>query len=174
MHILLGILGVIGSLGMLLWRIKMASDAAKDIAQTAQGAKNYLRRRRWEKRATADPLKDMEDPREAAATMMAALAAYDSTISEREEKTILHEIKTNFDTDDRLASELLAHGRWLSKDAGDLNSFLSHLMPPIMRHLGPKEKNDLLTMLTNVANANGEASDLEKDAILFVKRHMGI
>ena len=152
----------------------MASDAAKDIAETAQGAKNYFRRRRWEKRATADPIKDMEDPREAAATMMAALASYDGAISEREEQTILAEIKTNFETDDKMAAELLAHGRWLSKDAGDLNSFFSRLLPPIMRHLGPKEKHDLLSMLEKVGNANGEASDLEKDAILFVKRHMAL
>ena len=174
MHILLGILGFIGGLGMLLWRIKMASDAAKDIAETAQGAKNYFRRRRWEKRATADPIKDMEDPREAAATMMVALASYDKAISEREEHTIIEEIKTNFQADDNLAAELLAHGRWLSKDVGDLNSFLSRLMPPIMRHLGPREKHDLLKMLENVANANGEASDLDKDAIQFVKRHMAL
>ena len=174
MAILIELLGLIGGLGFLLWRIKMASDAAKDIAETAQGAKNYMRRRRWEKRAKADPIKDMDDPREAAATMMAALASYDGVMSEREEEAILHEIKTHFGASDNMAAELLAHGRWLSKDAGDLNAFFSRLMPPIVRHLGSKEKHELLSMLNNVANANGEASDLEKDAILFVKRHLGI
>ncbi len=174
MHILLALLGVLGGLGMLLWRIKMASDAARDIAETAQGAKNYLRRRRWEKKANADPLKDIDDPRIAATVMMAALASYDGAMSEREETTILREIRTRFQTDDKTATELLAQGRWLAKDAGDLNSFFSRLMPPIIRHLGPKEKADLLTMLQTVANTNGEASALENDAILFVKRHLGL
>ena len=174
MAILIELLGLIGGLAFLLWRIKMASDAAKDIAETAQGAKNYMRRRRWEKRAMADPIKDMDDPREAAATMMTALASYDGVMSEREENVILQEMKKHFGADDHMAAELLAHGRWLSKDAGDLNAFLSRLMPPLVRHLGPKEKHDLLGMLNNVANANGEASDLEKDAILFIKRHLGV
>ena len=116
----------------------------------------------------------MDDPREAATTMMAALASYDGIMREKEEQAILHEIKTNFDASDEIATELLAHGRWLSKDMGDLNAFLSRLLPPIVRHLGPKEKNDLITMLTNVTTANGEASDLEKSAVQFVKRHLGV
>ncbi len=174
MHILLGILGFIGGLGMLLWRIKMASDAAKDIASTANDAKNYMRRRRWQKKAAADPIKDINDPRESAATILAALASYDGAISEAEEKIILREIKSAFQTSDDVAIELLAHGRWLSKDSGDLNAFISRLLPPIVRHCAQKEKHDLLGMMERVTVANGAASDLEKDAILFVKRHLGL
>jgi len=174
MHILLGLLGILGGIGVFLWRLKMASEAAKEIASTAKDAKNYMRRRRFEKKANADPLKDIDDPREAATTMMAALAAYDGVMSEREEAVILTEIQSKFDANKQLSAELLAHGRWLSKDAGDLNSFFAKLLPPIARHCGLKEKNDLISMLENVASANGETSALEKDAILFVKRHLGI
>ena len=174
MHILLAILGAIGTIGMLLWRIKMAADAAKDIASSAKDAKNYMRRRRWEKKAAADPIKDINDPREAAATILAALASYDGTMSETEETTILQEIKAAFQTDDKMATELLAHGRWLSKDSGDLNAFISRLLPPIVRHCSDREKHDLLTMMEHVSSANGTISDLEKDAILFVKRHLGL
>ena len=174
MHILLGILGFIGGLAMLLWRIKMASDAAKDIASTANDAKNYMRKRRWQKKAAVDPIKDINDPREAAATILAALASYDAAISESEETVILQEIKSAFQTSNDVAIELLAHGRWLSKDAGDLNAFISRLLPPIVRHCSQKEKHDLLGMMERVASANGSASDLENDAIFFVQRHLGL
>ena len=174
MHILLGILGAIGTIGMVLWRIKLAMDAAKGIATSAKDAKNYMRRRRWEKKAAADPIKDINDPREAAATIMAALAAYDGRISEAEEQVILQEIQSNFQTSKEFAIELLAHGRWLSKDSGDLNAFISRLLPPIVRHCSQKEKQDLINMMERVASANGSASDLENDAILFVKRHLGL
>lgn len=174
MHILLGILGFIGGLGMLLWRIKLATDAARSIAGTAIDAKNYMRRRRFEKRADADPLEDIDDPREAAAIMMAALACYDGTMSEREEKIILDEIQNQFNADKNIAIELLAHGRWLAKDVGDLNSFFARLLPSITRHCAPKEKRDLISMLENVASADGDPSDLEKDAILFVRRHLDV
>ena len=96
----------------------MASEATREIASTAKDAKNYLRRRRWEKKANADPIKDMDDPREAATTMMAALASYDGVMSEREETVILNAIQNNFNADEKLATELLAHGRWLAKEAG--------------------------------------------------------
>ena len=174
MHILLAILGAIGTIGMLLWRIKMAADAAKHIAGTAKDAKNYMRRRRFEQKAAADPIKDVNDPREAAATILSALASYDGAMSDAEEAIIMQEIKTVFQTDDEMATQLLAHGRWLSKDAGDLNAFISRLLPPIVRHCSEREKHDLLSMMERVTTANSSPSDLEKDAILFVKRHLGL
>ncbi len=174
MHILLGILGFIGGLGMLLWRIKMAVDAAKNIASTANDAKNYMRKRRWQKKAAADPIKDINDPRESAAAILAALASYDGAMSDAEEAVILREIKSAFQTSDDVATELLAHGRWLSKDSGDLNAFISRLLPPIVRHCSQTEKQDLLAMMERVILANGSASDLEKDAILFAKRHLAL
>ncbi len=174
MHILLAILGFIGTIGMVLWRIKMAADAAKGLASTAKDAKNYMRSKRFEKKAAADPIKDVNDPREAAATIMVALAAFDGPISKAEETVIQQEIQTSFDASNEAAIELLAHGRWLAKDCGDLNTFISRLLPPIVRHCSMKEKHDLITMMEHVAAANGPPGDLEKDAIGFTKRHLGL
>ena len=174
MHILLAILGFIGTVGMVLWRIKMAADAAKGLASTAKEAKNYMRRRRFEKKAAADPIKDVNDPREAAATIMVALAAFDGPMSKAEETIIQQQIKSSFETSDEIAIELLAHGRWLAKDCGDLNAFISRLLPPIVRHCSLKEKQELITMMEHVASANGPPGDLEKDAISFTSRHLGL
>lgn len=174
MHILLGLLGILGTIGMILWRIKMAVDAAKHIAKTAGDAQKYMQGKRLQKEAAADPFKDIKDPRISATAILTALASHDGVISECAKNTIIHELKTNLETSELIASQLLDHGRWLSKDRDDLNSFISRLLPPIVRHCSQQEKHDLIRMMKNVASANGEISHIETNAILFVTRHLGL
>ena len=179
MHILLGILGVIGSIltscsGALKWPRK---QRARDIASSAKDAKNYLRRRRWEKKANADPIKDMNDPREAAATMMAALASYDGAMSEREETVILDEIGKAIST----LTENSPQNCWrmaagCQRMLAISTAFFAKLLPPINRDTSaPRNITDLHHHAGKCRQRQwSEASDLEKDAILFVKRHLSI
>lgn len=162
MHILLAIVGAIGAIGVLLWRMQMAANATRDIVETAQDAGRFFRSWRWRKKANANPLDLIEDPREAAAAMMVAAAQYDGSLSAREEAAIMAEMRYHFEADEKTARDLLARGRWLAKDASDLGQTFHRASAAVRKRCTPKELNDLVTMLREVAKADGAPSDVVK------------
>ncbi len=171
MHILLGILSAIGVIGVILWRINMAANTANELAGAARDAKGLFRRWRWQRKHDADLLAAIDDPREAAVAMMMAIAEFDGTLSERERDVIISQMMDNFEIDEKLAGELLARGRWLAKDVGDISSFLRRLTPPIDQICSDREKRELINMLQTVAKADGTASDVVEHAIDRLRHH---
>ncbi len=160
MHILLAIVGALGAIGVLLWRMQMAANATRDIVESAHDAGRFFRSWRWRRKANANPLDLIEDPREAAAAMMVAAAQYDGSLSAREEAAIVAEMKYHFEADEKTARDLLARGRWLAKDANDLGQTFHRASAAVRRRCTLKELDDLVGMLREVAKADGEASDV--------------
>jgi uncharacterized tellurite resistance protein B-like protein len=174
MAYLMAFLAAFGAVGLILWRIKMAADATRDLAEAAHDARNFVRRTRWKSRQAAGRKPVPEDPRLAAAAMMAAIAETDGALSEAERAAILGEITMRFALSENDAEALLAEGRWLSKDAGDLASFLRHMDPPVRAVCSDQEQRDLITMLTAVAEAEGEADPIAAQAIDTLRRALGV
>jgi len=174
MAFVLAILGGLGAVALVLWRIKMAADATRDIVEAADVARKYVRRTRWKSRRKAGRPAEPDNPRAAAAAMMAAVAEADGALTEAETSAILEEMTTRFKLAAGDAEALLAEGRWLSKDAGDLSSFLRRMEPPIRAACTEQERRELLAMLATVAEANGPADPIASQAIETLRRSLGI
>lgn len=174
MPYLLGLLGLIGTAAVILWRIKMAADAAKGIAEMAGDARKYIRRTGWQRRLRTGDRPEVSDPREAAAAMMAALAEADGALTERERTAILDQIERQFEYPRAQAEELLAFGRWLAKDVGDLASFLNRMGKPVLASCTEVERRELIGMLETVASADGRTSEIASDAIATLRRALGL
>jgi len=174
MPYLMAILGALGAVGLILWRIKMAADATRDIAEAAGDARKYVRRTRWKNRQKAGQKAVPDNPRSSAAAMMAAIAEADGALTEAETAAILGEMTTRFELSAGDAEELLAEGRWLSKDAGDLASFLRRIEPPVRAVCNDQECRDLIAMLTTVAESNGAADPIAAQAIETLRRSLGV
>lgn len=156
MHILAGLVSLLTVTGIVLWRLHMASQAARDLADMAGGVQKHIRKRRWQKKL-GDPLREVDDPRLAATAMMVALAQTDSPLSEREETVITAQVRSYFDADDKLAAELLAHARWLVRDTTDPENCFLKVRPIILKSCGPKERSELIDMMNAVAAAGSNA-----------------
>jgi uncharacterized tellurite resistance protein B-like protein len=174
MPYLMAILGALGAVGVILWRIKMAADATRDLAEAAGDARKFVRRTRWKSRQKAGQSTVPDDPRTAAAAMMAAVAEADGALTEAETTAILGEMTSRFELAPAAADELLAEGRWLSKDAGDLSSFLRRMESPVRAVCTEQEKRDLIDMLTTVAGVEGEVDPIPAQAIETLRRSLGI
>lgn len=170
MHILAALVGIIGAVGVFLWRLNSAAEAAKGLAESADGIRGQLRRRQWAKKAEADPLKLVDDPRVAAAAMLIALAQSDGAITEAEQNAILTGIAESFDIDAKLAAELFAHARWTVRDVLDLDTCFRKLAPIILKTCGTREIEQLLDMANAVARAGGTPGDVERLAIERLQR----
>ncbi|MDH3232755.1 MAG: TerB family tellurite resistance protein [Alphaproteobacteria bacterium] len=174
MAFLLGIVGVLGTAAVVLWRIKMAADATRDIAEAAGDARKFVRRTRWKSRQKAGQKTVPDDPRSAATAMMAAVAEVDGALMEAETAAILKEIAIRFELSPADADELFAEGRWLSKYAGDLSSFLRRMEPPIRTGCTEQERRDLIEMLSTVAGCTGPADPIAAQAIETLRRSLGV
>ena len=159
MHILLALVSALGVLLFIIWRVSQAADAARDIAHAADDARGRLRRWSWRRRFNANSLDGLQDPREAAAAMLAAVASVDGAMSEKEMLAVKDEMTRHFGATPEQAEELLAHGRFLVRDRGDLSEIFRRLAPMIRAGCTPDERRDLIEMLGNVATAEGPAAE---------------
>lgn len=159
MHILLAILGAASTIGMILWRARGAAHAAHEVVDAAQGVRLFFRRTKWRKKVNTDMLKRIDDPREAAAAMMVAIAEQDGLLTQRMSETLIGMMKTEFQVAERQADELLQRGRWLAKDAGDLGQFLRRLSAPVRRHCTAAERAALQEMLLGSVDRDGASAD---------------
>jgi uncharacterized tellurite resistance protein B-like protein len=172
MSLLLGLLAIMGAAGALLWRMSNTADAARQVVDTADDAQGLLRRWLWRRKTRVDLLGEIQDPREAAACMMVAVAQTDGALSDREHTAIIEAMVQNFQSTTEDADAMFARARWLVRDAADAASCFTRLQSVIMKSLAEQERRDLITMLTTVATADGEIRQAERDAIARLREHL--
>ncbi len=170
MHILAILLSVLGALGFIFWRMHSASQAAREIIDTADEARGFWRRLQWGRKVSVNPLDAIEDPREAAAAMMVVLAQSDGEMTERERTAILGLLVETFQANGRQAEEFLAHARWLVRDSRDPDNCFRRVQALLRKKLQPGERRDLVAMLRKVADADGKPGAVETEAIRRLER----
>jgi uncharacterized tellurite resistance protein B-like protein len=170
MHILVAIVSILGIIGVILWRLHMATEAAKGLAETASDARGLVRRWRWQRKLARNPLDLIQDPREAAVAMMVAVAQSDGAMTDRERQVIVTELVARIGATERQAEELLAHGRWLTREVHDIDYCFDKLAPLIKRQCSPEQHHDVLEMLYSVASVEGRPGEIEGAALARVAR----
>lgn len=170
MHILAMLVAVLTAIGVILWRLRSAADATRELVDAANDAQSFFRRRSWQKKMLKSNIEAVQDSREAAVAMMVALAQSDGAMTERERDAIVFAIVKHLGATRAQAEEFLAYGRWLVKDINDVGTCFMKLTPMIQRTCSTGQINQLLTMLTSVTEADGPAGAIELDAIANLKR----
>ena len=115
-------------------------------------------------------LKAIDDPRLAAVVLMIQLVRTNGLLTRAERDTILALMSDPLGIGDReriyeQALQLTDRGRVFTPVAEEL-------VPLFRARLSLPERQQLIDMLTEVANAYGEASDLQREAIVRLKRHL--
>ena len=158
MQFLLFLLGVLVTIGIWSWRIRMAREGAHEAAKLAQSALNMPRKMAFRYKAGKNGLVLIEDPREAAAIMMMEVArARGGPLTERQTEVMDREIMHHFEFTQAEADELTAHAAWVTNSAPPPAETMRRLSQLIVTSsvLGPKEVVDLDTMLVAVSEAEG-------------------
>ena len=169
MHILGLIAAVMGTLGMVIWRLHRAAEAAKGLTDSVQELTSWWRRWQWLKKAQVDPITQVDDPRVAAVAMMVAVAQSDGVITDREQAEIRRQITAKFEAKGAAAEEMIVYARWLVRDVRDLDEGLRKLTP-VMRKLGAEQHRELVEMLGAVAAVAGPVGGIEVAAIERLER----
>ncbi|MDX2157045.1 MAG: TerB family tellurite resistance protein [Hyphomicrobiaceae bacterium] len=159
MGILAALGAAIGVILAVLWRMQAAAHATREIAEAASEVRGLFRSWSWRRKANVDPIDLIDDPREAAAVLMAAVAQADAALSERERTVMLMEMTRRFGATGEQAEELLARARWIVKDTTDPAAPMRRLTRLVQEKLGHKERAELVAMLEAVASADGCADE---------------
>lgn len=175
MHIILGLLTLVGVIALWVWRARMAAGAAREIGETAEDLQAAFRRYGYRRRAGKHPAENLDDPRLAAAGMMAAIARLDGDMSTERMNAIRVECRASFRLGDKEADEVAAFGRWIAEQSRDPDDAIRRLLK-IVRDKAPREAHeDVVGMLTRVASVEGGGpNELQADAITRVKRGLGL
>lgn len=158
MHILIGLLTLLGAIAVWYYRLKMIGGAARDIGRAAERVMNAPRKFAFMRRANQTGLKGVEDPREAASILM-VLVGGGSKLSPEARQTIEAETIKKFDLDAEEADALVTHALWMVRDVEVPTGVTMRMAQVVIATpgIGPKELVDLDEMLIAVSEANGAA-----------------
>ncbi len=118
-----------------------------------------------------DPLGQIGDPMLAATAMMCAVAGGGVDAVKRE---IQAQMCWHFRIDGETAEEIYAAALPLAGGPGDLTGFLPRLRGPIVACCNLRERENLIRMLTAVAEASGTPSDAQARAIDRLRPYLGL
>ncbi|HSF95751.1 MAG TPA: TerB family tellurite resistance protein [Thermohalobaculum sp.] len=175
MPFILGILGVLSVVALWYWRFKAAQDAAGEVAIAANDVRLAIRRFGYLRKHKTHPADCVEDPRLAAAGIVAAIASMDAPLSQAEIDRLTAEAGAVFGVDGAEAVDIAAFGRWIAGQCNTPDEAVRRLVKVVREKAGAEAGPDLLAMVEAVATADGGALDSdETDALLTIRRGLGM
>ncbi|MEL6289013.1 MAG: TerB family tellurite resistance protein [Pseudomonadota bacterium] len=157
MHIVAGLVTLLTVAGIAAYRFYLLSQSplGQGVADAAGEVRKGMRRRAWRKKL-GDPLRDVDDPRIAAAALMTALAQSDGALTARDEALLASQMQTAFGADAAAVGELGAYARWLVRDVTEPETCFLKVRRTLLEKCGPEERASLVGMLEKVANAGAD------------------
>ena len=168
MHILLGLVGILGTIGTLLWYFSRAKHGADDVIDTVERAAGAWRRHKFHGKAERPALETEDDPRAAAAALAVSLLQSCGQISAADEVRLQKEFETVMGVED--STDLLAYARWLVKDTVDPNTLTSRLAGLLIKELGEEQKIELVDMLTRLSGDD----PIQVQALSHLRTRLGL
>jgi DNA-binding transcriptional regulator of glucitol operon len=120
MHILFGLLAILGGLAFWWYRMKNVAEATSEMTDAAGRAWGKYKRYRFSKKAESSPVEAVEDPVAAATVMMIAMVKEENELTPAAEEAIRNEAVSVMKIDD--PEELMVFAKWVANHVQDANS----------------------------------------------------
>jgi uncharacterized tellurite resistance protein B-like protein len=156
MHILMGLVAILGVAGVWYWRLKAIKETTDDVTDMAGRAWGKWKRYKFRQKAEASPVEAVDDPVAAAVIMMIAVAAEEHPLTAEAETAIRNELVKTMGIAD--PTELMVFGKWVASHVEDANNVSLRYAKLWMRDLSPGERSDFVQMVRRVAAADGEVT----------------
>jgi uncharacterized tellurite resistance protein B-like protein len=156
MHILMGLVAILGGAAFWYWRVKAIKETADDVTDMAGRAWGKWKRYKFRKKAEASPVEAVDDPVAAAVIMMMAIAAEEHPFTQSAETAIRDAVVKTMGIAD--PTELMVFGKWVASHVEDANNVSLRYAKLWMRDLSQRERKDFLQMVRRVAAADGDVT----------------
>lgn len=167
MHIVMAILGVLGTAAFIVWRIHIASQAARDLADLAGEAANLPRKMRFRSKAKRRAVETIDDPREAAAVLIFGVAACAGPVSEPSRAAMTQDMAQLFEISEAEATELAARAAWHVGGMIDPLNVVNRLTDIVAEKAG----NAALSSLASIIQASAARTEMQSaDQSAFIAK----
>jgi uncharacterized tellurite resistance protein B-like protein len=169
MHVVLGLLGVIVTILVLLNRL---AEAGIDLG----GLNPFLwsRRRKWKNKYHGNPIYQLDDPMELAGLLMVGIAKIEGDMSKEQKGIILKMFEEEFKLSKRDAVDLLLSCVHLYGKGDEFRGDISKIIKPCREKLTEDQSISILKLLEDIAQLEGNPSDLQNALLSSVKSEIKI
>lgn len=174
MHILLGLVGVLGGIVFWIWKVKTAASVAREVVDTVGDVRAAVRRLGYGRGAGELPLEAVEDTRLAAAGILVAFAKMDGDCTREQIAAIQNECARVFEASEKEAEQFTASGRWLAHQLSNPDEVVRKLSKSLSKTLTHAQGQALLGMAERVSAVEGGGlSDAQKLALKRLSEALG-
>ena len=171
MHILIAILGAVGAVAFFIWRLNQASQAARELSETASELANLPRKMRFKGKAGKRGIDVIDDPREAAAALVyGAIVSGDDATPDRK-AALAESLAEVFQVSEDEAKELVARAAWHINALNDPINTVNPLTDRLIAEVGREAMADLKRLMdAEAAKAERSSSDQRYYIDKFARR----
>lgn len=152
MHILIGIISAIGALIFIAYRLTYVAREGQEVISDAKG---LIRRHQWSSKHKHNPLDDIQDPREIALLLMTETARYKGALTANQQHKISELAQQKFQIANDELDDMISAVAFATKDLTDIDNVLHKMLRPLYNTLDENEKNELITMMQEIAAVDG-------------------
>jgi hypothetical protein len=149
MHILLGLLAILGGAAFWWWRLRDVGAAASDAHDMAGRAWGKYKRAKFRRKVEDSPLEAVEDPVAADVVLLFAMAKEGGEVTPGIEAAIRKEAEQTIGIAN--PTELLVFGKWVSNHVEDVNNVILRYAKLWTAGLEADERRDLVAMAERIA-----------------------
>ncbi len=171
MPILIAVLAFVGGAFFWYYRIRDASQGAREIIDLAERARGKYARWRFKGRADESLFATVDDPAVAATAFMVSLMACERRLDKTTEAAIRHEIRAVVDP--KMLDELYVFSAWLGEQVHDPETLIRKFSRLWLAELSPEDRLEFHRMATRVASSGGQVpTDLQVSALRVLESRL--
>lgn len=169
MHI---IIGVITAAAGLIWALYRLQSSGVDL--NSFNPFFWARRRRWEKQVGTKPLHRIENPMEATAVLVVAMAQLEGIVSREHKKEIVGLFVDEFGIREKTAVEYCASSSYLLKEVLSISGEVKNILNPTKAQFESRHKESLISMMAAVSQSESVATKEQLELLGAVKRELSL
>lgn len=165
MHI---VIAVITALAGLVWALNRLQESGVNL--NAFNPFFWWRRRKWQQLYGTKPLHQLDNPMDAAATLLVAMAELKGSVTSEAKQQVVDTFKNEFSLDEKEAVELYASSSYLLRDVANIPAEASNILKPSVAKLSDQHKTSLITMMANTSSLDGVATSDQQALLINVQQ----
>ena len=167
MHIVLALLGTIVTILVLLSRL---ANAGIDLG----GLNPFLwnRRRKWRKKHDGNPIFRVNEPLDATALLMVAIAKSDGDMTREDKALLLSLFETKFNLSKKDAAGLLISSSYLLADGTELNRSIPKFLSPSKDEFTDTQASSAIELMSQIAHNTDNIHPNAKEMLQIIKQEL--
>ncbi len=161
MHILLGIITLLGAAAAWYWRAQRAKDMLDAAADGAGRLKGAYNRHKFRKQTEGSVLSGVKDAQTAATIFLVYLAEEKQPLLKEDEIFIAELLTSVTGADQRSLDEAISFAKWVSGEVSDGNDVVRKFLPIWRDQLNFSQRAELIDMATQVSAHHGTPAPVQ-------------